>query len=78
MASEAVKPVVATPPSLSSARAAEPFSSPTTGGVTLEYQRQAAKELVAYFQEKKYEEEAREGRVLGFTKKNEIGNGRCV
>ena len=78
MASEAVKPVVATPPSLSSARAAEPSSSPTTGGVTLEYQRQAAKELVAYFQEKKYEEEAREGRVLGFTKKNEIGNGRCV
>ncbi|GJP56178.1 hypothetical protein CLOM_g15228 [Closterium sp. NIES-68] len=45
-------------------------------GVTLEYQRQAAKEMVAYFQDKKYEEEVRDGKVLGFTSKNEIGNGR--
>eukprot|EP00475_Leptophrys_vorax_P013059 TRINITY_DN19447_c0_g1_i1.p2 TRINITY_DN19447_c0_g1~~TRINITY_DN19447_c0_g1_i1.p2 ORF type:complete len:149 (-),score=5.32 TRINITY_DN19447_c0_g1_i1:168-614(-) len=51
-------------------------STPAAGGVTIEFQRQAAKDMVAYFQDKKFEEEARESQILGWTSKNEIGNGR--
>lgn len=73
---EAAKPVVvATPPSPTSSPAVESLKD-IPSGVTLEYQRQSAKEMVAYFQEKKLEEELKEGQVLGFTRKNEIGNGR--
>lgn len=44
--------------------------------VTIEYQRQKAKELVKYFEEKKLEEQIRKERIFGWTRKNEIGNGR--
>eukprot|EP00270_Netrium_digitus_P010971 TRINITY_DN344_c0_g1_i1.p1 TRINITY_DN344_c0_g1~~TRINITY_DN344_c0_g1_i1.p1 ORF type:complete len:209 (-),score=31.61 TRINITY_DN344_c0_g1_i1:116-706(-) len=44
--------------------------------VTIEFQRQRAKEMAAYFADEKYEEQMVQGRVFGFTKKNEIGNGR--
>eukprot|EP01018_Ginkgo_biloba_P029813 Gb_16038 [translate_table: standard] len=44
--------------------------------VTVEYQRQRAKELQEYFREKKFEELSSQGQVFGFTKKNEISNGR--
>lgn len=49
------------------------------GGVTLEFQRQKAKELQEYFKQKKVEAAA-QGPFFGFVAKNEIGNGRycCI
>lgn len=43
--------------------------------VTMEYQRQKAKELQEYFRRKKLEE-ANQGPFFGFIPKNEIANGR--
>ncbi|KAI9071210.1 hypothetical protein K1719_025143 [Acacia pycnantha] len=43
--------------------------------VTLEFQRQKAKELLEYFKQKKLEE-ADQGPAFGFVGKNEINNGR--
>ncbi|XP_061345169.1 light-harvesting complex-like protein OHP2, chloroplastic [Gastrolobium bilobum] len=43
--------------------------------ITLEFQRQKAKELQEYFKQKKLEE-ADQGPFFGFIGKNEIGNGR--
>lgn len=51
-------------------------STTLSSGVTIEYQRQRAKEMVAYFQEKSLEQQYSQGQVFGFTRKNEIGNGR--
>lgn len=45
------------------------------GVITLEFQRQKAKELQEYFKQKKLEE-ANQGPFFGFIPKNEIGNGR--
>jgi hypothetical protein len=44
--------------------------------VSIEYQRQRAKELQEYFLDKKYEEQVRADRIFGWTRKNEITNGR--
>lgn len=43
--------------------------------ITLEFQRQKAKELQEYFKQKKLEE-AEQGPTFGFVGKNEINNGR--
>lgn len=43
--------------------------------ITLEFQRQKAKELQEYFKQKKLEE-ADQGSFFGFIGKNEISNGR--
>ncbi|XP_059292780.1 light-harvesting complex-like protein OHP2, chloroplastic [Lycium ferocissimum] len=43
--------------------------------ITLEFQRQKAKELQGYFKQKKLEE-ANQGPFFGFIAKNEISNGR--
>lgn len=43
--------------------------------ITLEFQRQKAKELQEYFKQKKLEE-ANQGPFFGFIGKNEINNGR--
>ena len=43
--------------------------------VTMEFQRQKAKELQEYFKQKKLEE-ANQGPFFGFIGKNEISNGR--
>lgn len=51
-------------------------AAPKKPGVTVEFQRQKAKELVQYFEEKKVEEQIRKDRIFGWTRKNEIGNGR--
>ncbi|OAE34983.1 hypothetical protein AXG93_1864s1100 [Marchantia polymorpha subsp. ruderalis] len=58
-----------TPPAASSSKSSD---------VTIEYQRQRAKELQDYFADKKYEEETFKGRIFGWTRKNEITNGRSV
>ncbi|MED6118264.1 Light-harvesting complex-like protein ohp2, chloroplastic [Stylosanthes scabra] len=44
--------------------------------VTMEFQRQKAKELQEYFKQKKLEEAADQVPVFGFIGKNEISNGR--
>lgn len=51
----------------------KPSTSPS---LTLEYQRQRAKELQDYFTQKKIEDQASRTKVFGFTPKNEISNGR--
>ncbi|MBA0555713.1 hypothetical protein Golob_025873, partial [Gossypium lobatum] len=43
--------------------------------ISLEFQRQKAKELQDYFKQKKLEE-SNQGPFFGFIGKNEIGNGR--
>ncbi|KAJ7524839.1 hypothetical protein O6H91_17G024300 [Diphasiastrum complanatum] len=60
------------PPSVSSSAA------PSISGVTIEYQRQRAKELQEYFLDRKYEEQAKRGRIFGWVPKNEISNGRYM
>ncbi|KAH7420366.1 hypothetical protein KP509_13G004200 [Ceratopteris richardii] len=57
------------PPSSASPPSASSF-------VTVEFQRQRAKELQQYFQDRKFEQQAVEGRIFGWSSKNEIGNGR--
>ncbi|KAM7279684.1 hypothetical protein ACFE04_006818 [Oxalis oulophora] len=79
-------PVKPTPPTLSPppSTTAPPSSSPpkpapaALGGqsvITLEFQRQKAKELQDYFKQKKLEA-ADQGPFFGFLGKNEISNGR--
>lgn len=79
-----VKPVSPTPSPPSSPSAPSPPPSappkPLAAGedknvVTLEFQRQKAKELQEYFKQKKLEE-ANQGPFFGFIGKNEIANGR--
>lgn len=61
-------------PSIPSAKVGvKPSSSPS---VTVEFQRQRAKELLEYFSLKKIEDQASQTKVFGFTPKNEISNGR--
>ncbi|CAI0557025.1 unnamed protein product [Linum tenue] len=60
-------PVVASAPRLGVAEG--------KGTVTLEFQRQKAKELQEYFKQRKLEE-ANQGPFFGFIGKNEISNGR--
>ena len=43
---------------------------------TVEYQRMKAKEMVKYFKEQQYQQLVEDSAVFGFTKKNEINNGR--
>ncbi|XRB09819.1 light-harvesting complex-like protein OHP2 [Pycnococcus provasolii] len=50
----------------------------TPGGVTVEYQRKVAKELIQYFKEKEYEKQVLENQAFGWVKKAEISNGRWV
>ncbi|XP_019435032.1 PREDICTED: light-harvesting complex-like protein OHP2, chloroplastic [Lupinus angustifolius] len=44
--------------------------------ITLEFQRQKAKELQEYFKQKKLDEAASQSPLFGFIGKNEISNGR--
>ena len=43
---------------------------------TVEYQRTKAKEMVKYFKEMQYQQLVEDSTVFGWTKKNEINNGR--
>ncbi|CAA0831156.1 one-helix protein 2 [Striga hermonthica] len=65
-------PVASTPPKPPPAAAA---AVENKSGITLEFQRQKAKELQEYFKKKKVEE-ADQGPFFGFIAKNEISNGR--
>ena len=46
--------------------------------MTIEYQRQQAKAMQAYFRDQKVEEATMDAQVFGWTRNNEIGNGRWV
>nr|XP_043607747.1 light-harvesting complex-like protein OHP2, chloroplastic [Erigeron canadensis] len=80
------RPSIASPPVRPSAPENSPPPAPVSappeptavGGqnvVTMEFQRQKAKELQQYFKQKKLEE-ANVGPFFGFIAKNEISNGR--
>lgn len=58
------------------AAAAEPAKAVST--VTIEYQRQQAKAMQKYLREKSLEKEIADAQVFGWTRKNELGNGRWV
>jgi hypothetical protein len=58
------------------ATAAALVSSSKSSSLSIEYQRQRAKEMQDYFLDKKFEDQIRAGRLFGWTQKNEIGNGR--
>ncbi|XP_049392597.1 light-harvesting complex-like protein OHP2, chloroplastic [Solanum stenotomum] len=75
-----VKPTPPSPPSPSSSSpppSAPPKQVAVEGKnvITMEFQRQKAKELQEYFKQKKLEE-ANQGPFFGFIGKNEISNGR--
>ena len=46
------------------------------GGVTMEYQRKKAKEMVKFFKQQQYNQAVEDSQVFGWTPKNEINNGR--
>lgn len=81
MATPSVKPIPPSAPSASPPPA--PPKPVAVAGVeeskksvvTMEFQRQKAKELQEYFKQKKLEE-ANQGPFFGFIGKNEISNGR--
>eukprot|EP00240_Pyramimonas_obovata_P011069 CAMPEP_0118956744 /NCGR_PEP_ID=MMETSP1169-20130426/61741_1 /TAXON_ID=36882 /ORGANISM="Pyramimonas obovata, Strain CCMP722" /LENGTH=138 /DNA_ID=CAMNT_0006904791 /DNA_START=571 /DNA_END=987 /DNA_ORIENTATION=- len=50
----------------------------TTSTMTVEQQRQAAKDLVKYFNDKQYEADTLAQRVFGWVPNAEISNGRWV
>jgi hypothetical protein len=50
----------------------------SSDGVTIEWQRQRAKEIRKYFQDKQQEVQVKKSQVFGWTEANEIGNGRWV
>ncbi|XP_030461478.2 light-harvesting complex-like protein OHP2, chloroplastic [Syzygium oleosum] len=67
---------VAPPPQQPKPPVAAPDAAVEGGGaITLEFQRQKAKELQEYFKKKKLEE-SNQGPFFGFIGKNEIANGR--
>lgn len=70
------QPSPPSPPSSSVAQPPKPAAAVEDKNVvTLEFQRQKAKELQEYFKQKKLEE-ANVGPFFGFIGKNEIANGR--
>lgn len=74
-----LKPTPPTPQPTPSSSSTVPKPAVVVGGdknvITLEFQRQRAKELQDYFKQKKLEE-ADQGPPFGFIGKNEITNGR--
>ncbi|KAK8580156.1 hypothetical protein V6N13_143280 [Hibiscus sabdariffa] len=76
-----LKPVPPSPPPQPTPPSSSPPPAPSTAAVgdqnviTLEFQRQKAKELQEYFKKKKVEESS-QGPFFGFLGKNEIANGR--
>jgi hypothetical protein len=75
---ESQQPEAAAQPTAAPPSTAQVAESSTTGDVTIEYQRQRAKEMRQYFQNRKQEAQVRRGPLFGWTPANEIGNGRWV
>eukprot|EP00951_Prasinocladus_malaysianus_P049444 scaffold669909_cov55-Prasinocladus_malaysianus.AAC.1 len=72
---EVSKPAAPKPAETSSA---PPEAAPAPTGVTIEYQRAQAKEMTKYFKKLKNAQTAKNAPVFGFTRNNEISNGRWV
>lgn len=70
-------PPSSSPPSTPPPKPAVSTTSESSNVVTLEFQRQKAKELQDYFKQKKLDA-ANEGPFFGFIPKNEISNGRYL
>ncbi|GAV78050.1 hypothetical protein CFOL_v3_21518 [Cephalotus follicularis] len=70
-----LKPIPPTPSPPSSSSSVAPPPKQAQSVITLEFQREKAKELQDYFKQKKLEE-ADQGPLFGFIGKNEISNGR--
>lgn len=77
---EAAAPAAPAPAPASPAPTAPSASSaPAPGsGPTIEYQRTRAKAMRSYFQQLKVNEQIKQSQVFGWTKSNEISNGRWV
>ncbi|KAG7673356.1 hypothetical protein Ndes2526B_g03203 [Nannochloris sp. 'desiccata'] len=71
------KPSAPTPASQSAAPMPQAPTGPSSG-VSIEYQRQQAKAMQQYFKDQAFEEVVADAKVFGWTKKNEINNGRWV
>ncbi|PIA47819.1 hypothetical protein AQUCO_01400424v1, partial [Aquilegia coerulea] len=69
-----LKPVSPSPPSTPSPTKSSSIANDQSV-ITMEFQRKMAKELQEYFRQKKLEQAA-QGPVFGWVKKNEISNGR--
>ncbi|XP_020232074.1 light-harvesting complex-like protein OHP2, chloroplastic [Cajanus cajan] len=69
------QPLKPSPPSQPPPQKPSPLVGDDKNLITLEFQRQKAKELQEYFKQKKLEE-ANQGPFFGFIGKNEINNGR--
>lgn len=65
-------------PAPAAATAPAAAAAPASSGVTLEFQRQQAKAMQQYFRDLKAERSAETGKVFGWTRRNEIRNGRWV
>lgn len=76
-AATSVSPATAAAPTAQHTTVSHSTSS-TSGGVTIEYQRQRAKEMTRYFKELKLNELSVKSKVFGWTAANEISNGRWV
>ncbi|KAK9865754.1 hypothetical protein WJX84_009962 [Apatococcus fuscideae] len=61
-----------------SSNAPPPTVSSDSAGITVEYQRRQAKEMTAYFRSLVRAETVQKSQVFGWTRKNEITNGRWV
>ncbi|KAK9837986.1 hypothetical protein WJX74_009067 [Apatococcus lobatus] len=72
----ASRPVPPQEQSKPSSNAPPPSTEPS--GVTVEFQRRQAKDLTAYFRSLVRTETVQKSQVFGWTKKNEILNGRWV
>lgn len=72
---EAAPSAVGVPSEAAASAASTPSS---TGGVTIEYQRAQAKALTAYFKARKAAATAEAARTFGWTRANELLNGRWV
>lgn len=80
IASPPVKPSPPTPPPSPVSPPLPVTPTPAAAGqnlVTMEFQRQKAKEIQQYFKQKKLEE-SNQGPFFGWIAKNEISNGRFV
>lgn len=76
----APSPTTTSSPVAEAASTSSSKSAPTgSSSITIEYQRQRAKEMTKYFKELKIQEQVLQtGETFGWTRPNEISNGRWV
>ena len=76
---ELKKPETPSPVASSEVASTSTSSSFAPGTITIEFQRQRAKEMTKYFKEVKTQQQILQtGTVFGWTRPNEISNGRWV